>query len=172
MHQFKAPHDMFEFAPRYIDYLEKTEIPEPARLYFNRQNGSVATRGENGNMINHIGSSVSHRNQNRNMGQHMKIDQDIPDPEYRHLAYQEYLKRYLRCVKGVDDNVKRIFNYMEKEGLMDNTIIIYTGDQGFFLGDHDFIDKRWAYEEGMRMLFDFKYYWTDLPLKLRDTFHI
>ncbi len=157
MHQFKAPHDMFEFAPRYADYLEDTEIPEPASLYYNRKNGSVATRGENGNMLPHIGSSVSHRNQNRNMGQHMKIDQSIPDPEYTHLAYQEYLKRYLRCVKGVDDNVKRIFDYLEKEGLLDNTIIIYTGDQGFMLGEHDYIDKRWMYEESMRMPFLVRY---------------
>ncbi len=157
MHHFKAPHDMFEFAPRYADYLEETEIPEPASLYYNRNNGSIATQGENGELIPHIGSSVSHRNQNRNMGQHMKIDPSIPDPEYRHLAYQEYLKRYLRCVKGVDDNVKRIFDFLEKEGLMENTVIIYTGDQGFMLGEHDYIDKRWMYEESMRMPFLVRY---------------
>lgn len=157
MHHFKAPHDMFEFAPRYADYLEDTEIPEPASLYYNRNNGSVATKGENGEMIPHIGSSVSRRNQNRNMGQHMKIDKSIQDPEYTHLAYQEYLKRYLRCVKGVDDNVKRLFDYLEKEDLMDNTIIIYTGDQGFMLGEHDYIDKRWMYEESMRMPFLVRY---------------
>ncbi len=157
MHHFKAPHDMFQFAPRYADYLEATEIPEPASLYNNRNNGSVATRGTNGVMIPHIGSSVSHRNQNRNMGQHMKIDQSIPDPQYTHLAYQEYLKRYLRCVKGVDDNVKRLFEYLDQEGLMDNTIIVYTGDQGFMLGEHDYIDKRWMYEESMRMPFLVRY---------------
>ena len=157
MHQFKAPHDMFEFAPKYKDYLENTQIPEPASLYYNANNGSIATRGENEDMLHNIGSSVSHRNENRNMGQHMKIDQSIPDPEYTHLAYQEYLKRYLRCVKGVDDNVRRIFDYLEKEGIMDNTIIIYTGDQGFMLGEHDYIDKRWMYEESMRMPFLVRY---------------
>jgi len=157
MHHFKAPHDMFEFAPRYANYLENTEIPEPASLYYNRNNGSAATKGFDNEMIHDIGSSVSHRNQNRNMGQHMKIDQSISDPEYTHLAYQEYLKRYLRCVKGVDDNVKRIFDYLEKEGIMDNTIIIYTGDQGFMLGEHDYIDKRWMYEESMRMPFLVRY---------------
>lgn len=157
MHQFKAPHDMFEFAPRYVDYLEDTEIPEPASMYHNGNNGSIATRGKNGELLPHIGSSVSHRDQNRNMGQHMKIDQSIPDPEYTHLAYQEYLKRYLRCVKGVDDNVKRLFDYLEENELMDNTIIIYTGDQGFMLGEHDYIDKRWMYEESMRMPFLVRY---------------
>jgi len=157
MHHYKAPHDMFEFAPRYKDYLEDTFIPEPASLYFNGSNGSVATRGENDELMGDIGSSVGHRNKFRDMGKHMKIDPNIPDPEYKHLAYQEYLKRYLRCVKGVDDNLKRLFTYLKDEGILDNTIIIYTGDQGFYLGEHDYIDKRWMYEEGMRMPFFVRY---------------
>ena len=157
MHHFKAPHDMFEFAPRYASYLEDTEIPEPASMYYNANNGSVATRGKDNALIHDIGSSIGHRNVIRNMGMHMKIDPKIADPEYTHLAYQEYLKRYLRCVKGVDDNVARLFAYLEKEGLMDNTIIIYTGDQGFMLGEHDYIDKRWMYEEAMRMPFLVRY---------------
>ncbi|MBK3517508.1 sulfatase family protein [Carboxylicivirga marina] len=157
MHHFKAPHDMFEFAPRYADYLEDVTIPEPESLWDNKNNGSVGTRGYNDSLLDTIGSSVGHRNIIRNMGMHMKIDQDIPDPEYKRLAYQEYLKRYLRCVKGVDDNVKRLFDYMEAEGLMENTIIIYTGDQGFMLGEHDYIDKRWMYEESLRMPFLVRY---------------
>ena len=157
MHHFKAPHDMFEFAPRYSDYLEDVEIPEPASMYYNANNGSVATRGHNDELIRDIGSSIGHRNIIRNMGMHMEIDQDIPDPEYTHLAYQEYLKRYLRCVKGIDDNVKRIFDYLDETGLMENTVIIYTGDQGFMLGEHDYIDKRWMYEESLRMPFLVRY---------------
>jgi len=157
MHHFKAPHDFFEFAPRYTEYLEDTEIPEPPSMYYNANNGSVATRGENDELMRDIGSSIGHRNIIRNMGMHMEIDPGIPDPEYTHLAYQEYLKRYLRCVKGVDDNVKRLFDYLEAEGLMDNTVIIYTGDQGFMLGEHDYIDKRWMYEESHRMPFLVRY---------------
>lgn len=151
MHHFKAPHDFFEFAPRYKDYLQDTFIPEPESLWDNKNNGSIATRGENDHLMDTIGSSIGHRNVIRNMGMHMEIDPAIPDPEYKRLAYQEYLKRYLRCVKGVDDNVKRIFDYLEAAGIMDNTIIIYTGDQGFMLGEHDYIDKRWMYEESQRM---------------------
>ncbi len=157
MHHYKAPHDMFEFAHRYADYLEDVEIPEPASMYFNANNGSVATRGENDALIHDIGSSIGHRNYIRNMGMHMEIDPEIPDPEYTHLAYQEYLKRYLRCVKGVDDNVGRLFAYLEENDLMDNTIIIYTGDQGFMLGEHDYIDKRWMYDESQRMPFLVRY---------------
>ena len=157
MHHFKAPHDFFKFAPRYTDYLEDVEIPEPASLWYNANNGSIATRGINDSLTDSIGSSIGHRNIIRNMGMHMKIDPNIPDPEYKKLAYQEYLKRYLRCVKGVDDNVKRLFDYLESEGLMDNTVIVYTGDQGFMLGEHDYIDKRWMYEESLRMPFLVRY---------------
>ena len=157
MHHFKAPHDFFEFAPRYSDYLEDVEIPEPSSMWYNANNGSIATRGINDSLTDSIGSSIGHRNIIRNMGMHMKIDPDIPDPEYKKLAYQEYLKRYLRCVKGVDDNVKRLFDYLEAEDLMDNTIIVYTGDQGFMLGEHDYIDKRWMYEESLRMPFLVRY---------------
>jgi arylsulfatase A-like enzyme len=67
------------------------------------------------------------------------------------------MKAYLRCVKGVDDNLQRVIDYLKAEGLYDNTVIMYTGDQGFYLGEHDYIDKRWAYEEAMRMPFIVRY---------------
>jgi N-acetylglucosamine-6-sulfatase len=60
-------------------------------------------------------------------------------------------------VKGVDDNVGRIIDYLKKEGLYENTIIVYTSDQGFMLGEHDYFDKRWMYEESMRMPFFIRY---------------
>ncbi|QZT37877.1 sulfatase [Halosquirtibacter xylanolyticus] len=157
MHHFKAPHDMFVFNRKYENYLEDTYIPEPASMYYDGNHGSIATRGLNDQMKDSIGSSVGKRNSIRNMGKHMKIDPNLSDMEYKHAAYQEYLKRYLRCVKGVDDNVKRLFDYLEQNNLMDNTIIIYTGDQGFWLGEHDYIDKRWMYEESMRMPFLVRY---------------
>ena len=171
-HQFKAPHDDFEFAPRYKDYLADVEIPEPASLYDNGNNGSVATRGKDGALLSIVGSSVSKRNAIRHMG--MKIWSDTyikrnnPDFDYHqadelegdaytHATYQEYLKRYLRCVKGVDDNVARLIAFLKENDLYENTIIVYTGDQGFMLGEHDYIDKRWMYEESMRMPFFVRY---------------
>ncbi|TXE13100.1 sulfatase [Seonamhaeicola algicola] len=157
MHHFKAPHDFFEYAPRYETYLKDHVIPEPSSMWYNANNGSIATRGINNSLTDTIGSSIGHRNVIRNMGMHMNIDPNIPDPKYKELAYQEYLKRYLRCVKGVDDNVKRLLDYLEEEGLLDNTIIMYTGDQGFMLGEHDYIDKRWMYEESQRMPFLVRY---------------
>lgn len=71
--------------------------------------------------------------------------------------YQKYIKDYLRCIASVDDNVGRLLDYLEKEGLKENTIVIYTSDQGFFLGDHDCFDKRFMYEESLRMPFLIRY---------------
>src|SRR5690606_14291721 len=112
-----------------------------------------ATRGINDSLVHLIGASVSHRDSLWGLGRRLGIDQRIPDPEYAHLVYQEFVKRYLRCVKGIDDNVHRLLEYLKTAGLLDNTIIIYTGDQGFMLGEHDYMDKRWMYEESMRMPF-------------------
>ncbi|MEC3908404.1 sulfatase [Tamlana sp. 2201CG12-4] len=172
MHQFKAPHDDFEYAERYRDYLEDTFIPEPESLYKYGNHGSVATRGEHDALIHDIGSSVSKRNTIRHMGMRLwskkytkrnnpdfdpKQVEQLEGDAYTSKTYQEYLKRYLRCVKGVDDNIARLVKFLKEEGLYDNTIIVYTGDQGFMLGEHDYIDKRWMYDESMRMPFFVRY---------------
>jgi len=153
MHHYKAPHDMFENAPRYDDYLANVEIPEPASLYNQPKWGSKATKGENNTLVNEIGTSISKRNPRRNMGIHMDVDPNLPDNEYTHQSYQRYLKKYLRTVKGVDDNLKRLFDHLKAIGEYENTVIIYTGDQGMMLGEHDLIDKRWMYEPSLRMPF-------------------
>ncbi|MFC2097264.1 sulfatase [Bacteroidota bacterium] len=65
--------------------------------------------------------------------------------------YQRYIKDYLRCIQSVDDNVGRVMKYLEENGLAENTIIVYTSDQGFYLGEHGWFDKRFMYEESLRM---------------------
>jgi len=144
MHHFKAPHDMFQNAKRYESYLGDVEIPEPHNL-FNPPDGSVGSRG--------LGSGVGKTHAPWRLGRRLGIRQDLDERQYARACYQKYLKRYLRCVKGVDDNVKRLIDYLRKTGELDNTVIMYTGDQGFFLGEHDLMDKRWMYEEAMRMPF-------------------
>ncbi|VGO19098.1 sulfatase family protein [Pontiella sulfatireligans] len=154
---FKAPHDYFESAPRYESYLADTFIPEPENMHDRKKHGSIATQGHNGELIPHIGSSIGRRNTQRNYTQKWAKDPSLSDDEAMSQAYQIYLKRYLRCVKGVDDNLKRVVDYLKAEGLYDNTVIMYTGDQGMYLGEHDYQDKRWGYEEGMRMPFIVRY---------------
>ncbi|MEX0772200.1 MAG: sulfatase/phosphatase domain-containing protein [Balneolales bacterium] len=75
----------------------------------------------------------------------------MSDKERLRWRYQRYIKDYLRVIRGVDDGVGRVMDYLERENLVDNTIVIYAGDQGFFLGEKGWFDKRWIYEESMRM---------------------
>ena len=170
MHHYKAPHDYFEHAHRYNKYLADVEIPQPESLHepHSPKFGSIATRGYQDELVRHIGTSIGNRNPRRSYAQDLpqKFPQDYPtdydssklsDRQIKDMAYNVYLRKYLRCVKGVDDNLKRLFKYMDETGIMDNTVIIYTGDQGFMLGEHDYQDKRWMYEESMRMPFLIRY---------------
>jgi arylsulfatase A-like enzyme len=65
--------------------------------------------------------------------------------------YQRYIKDYLRCVKSVDDNIGRVLAYLDANNLTQNTIVVYTSDQGFYLGEHGWYDKRFMYEESLKM---------------------
>jgi len=65
--------------------------------------------------------------------------------------YQRYIKDYLRCVASVDDNIGRLLNYLDETGQTENTLVIYSSDQGFYLGEHGWYDKRWMYEESLAM---------------------
>ncbi len=64
--------------------------------------------------------------------------------------YQRYIRDYLRCIKSLDDQVGRVLDYLDKEGLAENTIVVYTSDQGFYMGEHGWFDKRFMYEESFR----------------------
>ncbi len=75
----------------------------------------------------------------------------------RRWRYQRYIKDYLRCVASIDDSVGQLLDYLDEQGLTENTIVIYTSDQGFFLGDHAWFDKRFMYEESLQMPFLIRY---------------
>jgi len=140
---FKAPHDTWEFAERYRDFLEDVEIPEPPNLFDDYEGRSDMLKKQ----LQYIGSE---------WGNHTNFEEETAHLEgkaKKKMQYQLYMKKYLRCVKGVDDNVGRILDYLDKSGLAENTIVMYTGDQGFFLGEHGLYDKRIMYEEALRMPF-------------------
>ena len=110
MHHFKAPHDMFENARRYHRYLDDVTVPEPDNLLDQPAEGfgSVASRG--------FGSGLAKGHQSWQLGRKLRIDQSLENPGYTKAVYQEYLKRYLRCVKGVDDNVGRLIDCLRESG--------------------------------------------------------
>ncbi len=67
--------------------------------------------------------------------------------------YQRYIKNYLRTIRSLDDNIGRMLDYLDESGLAENTIVIYGSDQGFYLGEHGWYDKRWMFEESLAMPF-------------------
>ena len=78
------------------------------------------------------------------------INQHLTGNDLLKWKYERYLKDYLRCIKSIDDEVGRILDYLDKNGLTDNTVIVYTSDQGFYMGEHGWFDKRFMYEESFR----------------------
>ena len=75
------------------------------------------------------------------------VNANLEGKELVSWMYQRYMKDYLRCIISVDENVGRLLDYLDETGLADNTIVVYTSDQGFFLGEHGWYDKRFMYEE-------------------------
>ena len=151
----KAPHGKWEPATRHKNYLADVNIPEPASLWEDFSHRSDATRN--------MGTSITSR-----LAPRRTMVADVQKPNWPagsvdmtgmtekqkgKAAYQKYLHDYLGCVKAVDENVGRVLDYLDRSGLAKNTIVIYTSDQGMFLGEHDYFDKRWIYEECFQMPF-------------------
>jgi arylsulfatase A-like enzyme len=136
----KAPHREWTPSAKYKDLFKDVEIPEPDNLY-----------------DEHKGRAGAAERSRMRVGQDStKTDLKMDPPPglegnaLRKWAYQVYIKDYLRCVQSVDDNVGRVLDYLDEDKIADDTIIIYNSDQGFFLGDHGWYDKRFMYEECLR----------------------
>lgn len=81
----------------------------------------------------------------------------MSEEEHGAWCYQRYMKDYLRCIASVDDNMGRLLDRLDAEGIANDTIVVYTSDQGFFLGDHGWYDKRFMYDESLQMPFLVRY---------------
>ena len=148
----KAPHRPWQPGPKYAKMLADQEVPEPSNLFdtYEGKPKSVAA----------VKMKVGEDNTETDLK--MKRPEGLEGEALRKWAYQLYIKDYLRCVQSVDDNVGRVLDYLDKANLASDTIVIYTSDQGFFLGDHGLYDKRLMYEESLRMPFLMRY-----PAKIR-----
>ena len=90
---------------------------------------------------------------NENKAFRKKLAAGMSDEELTRWKYQRYIKNYLRCIRALDENVGRLLEYLDESGLAENTIVIYSSDQGFYLGEHGWYDKRWMFEESLAMPF-------------------
>lgn len=141
---YKAPHDEWEYSEKYETLLAEVDVPEPRTLYDDYNSRGRGIRactqkiGENHTFYDHETG-------------HLKGD------KRKAAQYQSYIKRYLRCVASVDENVGRVLRYLDDNNLTENTIVVYTSDQGFYLGEHGMYDKRFMYEESLRIPFLIRY---------------
>lgn len=154
----KAPHREWTPSPKYKDLFNDREIPEPDNLYEDMSKRSGAAQ----RATLRVGDDMTKTD--------LKVDKPagLEGRELRKWAYQRYMKDYLRCVQSVDDNVGRILDYLDANGLAENTVVVYTSDQGFFLGDHGWFDKRFMMEESLRMPFLMQYPKKIKPAMVRD----
>lgn len=143
----KAPHRPWEPDEKHVYMYENCDIVEPETFhddYSNRSNVAKEATMRVDRDLNKID---------------LKVDppENLSPEELKSWKYQRYMKDYLRVVASIDDNVGRMLDYLDEEGLTENTIVVYTSDQGFFLGDHGWYDKRFMYEESLRMPFIVRY---------------
>ncbi|MBN1669906.1 MAG: sulfatase [Kiritimatiellae bacterium] len=142
----KAPHRPWEPDAAHALMYENTAIPEPNTFdddYSNRARAAVEAEMQMWHLTE------------RDLKQ--PVPAGLSRAEEKSWRYQRYIKDYLRCIASIDDNVGRLLDYLDAEGLAEDTIVIYTSDQGFFLGDHGWFDKRFMYEESLRMPFVIRY---------------
>ena len=173
MVQHKAPHRQFSPPPRYYKWLADVQVPEPDTLFDDYEGRAsqarnqkmeiakdmnlptdlkVLQKGEFAGPLNRL-TDAEKAEWEAAFGPRNEafFKAGLEGKELVRWKYQEYLKDYLRCVKAVDDGVGRINDYLEKEGLTENTVFIYSSDQGFYMGEHGWFDKRWIYEESLHM---------------------
>ena len=187
MCQHKAPHRVWAPGPDHLTMYDDVEIPEPDTLFDDYSNRSEVLKDNEMMIAKHmmydydlkvtgsketdaLGRSFENYERQRMTPEQRRKWDAAYDPKNEKFKaanltgkdlvrwkYQRYIKDYLRCIASVDDNVGRLLDYLDANGLADNTIVVYSSDQGFYLGEHGWYDKRWMYEESFRMPFLIKW---------------
>ena len=170
----KAPHRPWEPDDKHAHMYDDADLPEPETFNDDYKTRSDAAREATMRIDKNLnrtdlkvtpppdlkGKELQQWKQTVDMAMQVDVGgkkKTLRGAELKHWKYEKYIKDYLRCIASVDDNVGRLLDFLDKEGLKENTIVIYTSDQGFFLGDHDWFDKRFMYEESLRMPFLIRY---------------
>lgn len=168
--QYKAPHRPWQPDHKYEQLWEDIDMPYPA-TFDDDYKGRELTAGDTEMTMDYFSRRDMKFEEPADLKGTEKIKWafygakpgEIVQPEGmtaeegKKWRYQTYIKDYLACVKSVDDNIGRVLKYLDDNGLAENTVIVLTSDQGFYLGDHGFFDKRFIYEESLRMPFMVKY---------------
>lgn len=168
--QYKAPHRPWEPDRQYETLWDDIEMPYPD-TFDDDYEGRELTAGDTEMTIDYFSRRDMKLETPEGLEGREKLAWDfygakpgeIVQPEGmtaeegRKWRYQTFIKDYLATVRSVDDNIGQVLDYLDENGLAENTIIVLTSDQGFYLGDHGFFDKRFIYEESLRMPFMVRY---------------
>jgi len=151
MLHFKATHEPWKYHKRYADLYADRDLPLPEDLL-----GKTGPEGSRipGWPLEILTERFLTNSKYYGAGK-LKFDND-PNV-LRQKTYQKLVKDFLRCGAAIDDSIGRVLEYLDRHSLAENTIVIYTSDQGYFLGEHNYFDKRFMLEESMRMPFVVRY---------------
>jgi arylsulfatase A-like enzyme len=164
MSQHKAPHREWQPGPKYYDLFKHETLPEPPTLFDDYAGRASPARTQTLSIAQDVTDLDLKFTPPKGLtpaqleAWHQAYDAENAEFRRANLSgqalvrwkYQRYMKDYLRCVQAVDDQVGRVLDYLEQADLAENTVVVYSSDQGFFLGDHGWFDKRFMYEECYR----------------------
>lgn len=139
MYHHKAPHRNWQPHPRYGDMYADTPLPETFDDDYNTRSDAAREQA----------MTIEHHLTPKDVK--LTPPEGLTGHDLKVWKYKRYMQDYLQCVQSVDDNVGRLLDYLDETGLTENTVVVYTSDQGFYLGDHGWFDKRWIYEESLRL---------------------
>ena len=180
MFHHKAPHRNWMPAPRHLGMFNDTVFPEPETLFDNYDGRGEAAHSQDMSIAESLQDEWDFKllthdeimaGNNRLYNVYTRMPEEVQHKwdsvyapriaEYRNLnmkgeelvrwKYQQYMRDYLATLMSVDESIGRLLDHLENIGELDNTVIVYTSDQGFFLGEHGWFDKRFMYEECQRM---------------------
>ncbi len=164
MFQHKAPHRPWRPGPDHLTMYDDQTVPEPDTLFDDYQGRGTPARTQEMTIAKDLNENDLKLNTPKGMTDaQLAAWQAAYEPKNEafrqanlqgddlvHWKYQRYIKDYLRCVASVDDNVGRLLAYLDETGLAENTIVVYCSDQGWYLGEHGWYDKRWMYEPSLK----------------------
>ena len=164
MCQHKAPHREWDPPLRHLGHNGDKPFAEPKNLFDDYSNRGLAVRDQDMTLEKTFTPADAKLKSPASLTPEQKAVWDAyyepRNKEYREgkltgsdlvrWRYQRYMHDYLGCIKAVDEGVGRVLDYLKEAGLEENTIVVYASDQGFFLGEHGWFDKRWIFEESLR----------------------
>ncbi|QEG32855.1 sulfatase family protein [Bythopirellula goksoeyrii] len=167
MYQQKAPHRPWDPGPKQLDLYEDETIPEPPTLFEDYSLRGPAAQHQDMTIAETMDKRdlklIPPRELNEEQLAKWNAAYEARNKAFREAnltgdalvrwKYQRYIKDYLRCVASVDEQLGRVLDWLEESGLAENTMVVYCSDQGFYLGEHGWFDKRWMYEESLRTPF-------------------